>query len=148
MKNRAIIILSAVLIIAVAFCASFFGARLGAAPTTGPAEAEEAEPLNAAESIALAGYDALRLSARQTEQSVYFYNPGRNKCFIAISLLCDGKELYTSPMLAPNTKIEHISLLEPLPAGTYDGIIKYSCFDLYTQRELNGAEAAVKLEVE
>lgn len=148
MKNRAIIILSAVLIIAAAFCASFFGAHLGAAPTTEPAGAEEAEPLNAAESIALAGYDTLRLSARQAEQSVYFYNPGRNKCFIVISLLCDGEELYTSPMIAPNTKIEHISLSEPLQAGVYDGVIKYSCFDLYTQKELNGAQAAVKLEVE
>lgn len=136
------------LVIAAAFCASFFGARLGTAPNTGTAETEKAEPLNAADSIALAGYDTLKLSAQQTEQSVYFYNPDRNKCFIVISVMCDGKELYTSPMIAPNTKIENISISEPLSVGIYDGIIKYSCFDLYTQRELNGAEAAVKLEVE
>lgn len=136
------------LVIAAAFAASYFGARLGV-PNSTEAAADEAQPLEANQSIILAGYDVISLDAQETEQSVYFYNPDKNQCFIMVSLIVDGVELYASDMIAPNTKIDSITLSQPLTAGVYDdAVIRYSCYDLYTQRELNGTDIAVKLEVD
>lgn len=136
------------LVLAAVFVISYCGAHLGMLNRTKTA-AETAQPLEANQNIVIAGYDVLSFEAQQTEQNVYFYNSDRNKCFIVISLIVGGKELYTSDMIAPNSKIDNISLSEPLAAGVYyDAIIRYSCYDLYTQRELNGADIAVKLEVE
>lgn len=65
------------------------------------------------------------------------------------SLLLDGETLYSSDRIAPNTKIENITIAKPLSRGSYTGaILQYSCYDLYSQQELSGAEVAVNLEVE
>lgn len=136
------------LAIAAAFAISYFGARLGALNST-EAAADEVQPLNANQSIILAGYDVLKLDAQETAQSLYFYNSDKNNCFIVFTLIVDGAEIYVSDMIAPNTKIDSIILSQPLTAGIYDdAIIRYSCYDLYTQRELNGTDIAVKLEVD
>ena len=136
------------LVIAAAFATSYFGARLGA-PNSTEAAADETQPLEANQSIILAGYDVIRLDAQETDQKVCFYNPDKNNCFIVISLIVDGVELYTSDMIAPNMRIDSITLSKPLTAGIYDdAVIRYSCYDLYTQRELNGTDIAVKLEVD
>ena len=113
------------------------------------AEAESAAEIpDAYSGIILAGYDRIKLRAEQKEQSVYFYNPEENECFLVFSLLLDGEELCSSGFLAPNTTVETVRLSKALPAGEYaDAVLRYSCYDLYTQRELNGAEIAVKLEV-
>lgn len=149
-KRKAAALALSLLAVVVVFGVSFVGARMGAASreATQP-ESLEAEPLNACQNIALAGYEEIRLRANQTEQEVYFCNSEQNACFITVSLLLDGETLYSSGMLAPNTKIERIDLARPLSPGSYGGAeLLYSCYDLYTQRELNGASVAVKLEVE
>lgn len=146
MKNKIIKGVLIFFVIAAAFAASFIGAKLG---TANSQVAEEEQLLNATENIALAGYDVLHFSANQTEQDVFFYNSQKNRCFLIISIILNGEEIYTSQMLAPNTKIESISLSNPLPAGVYnDAVIRYSCFDMYSQRELNGTDIDIKLEVE
>ena len=144
--NRAGTAALAVLSAAAIFGASFAGVRVGMGARSGTEKA--AEPKSESRYIEMPGYDVLRLSAQQKEQQVYFYNPAENECFIEISLSLDGKELYASELIPPNTKIEQIDIAEPLEPGSYDGSIRYSCYDLYTQRELNGAEIAVELEVE
>lgn len=153
MRKKALVSVSALLAVAAVFLAAFMGARLGAekSPETAAvtAAAEEAEPKDASQSIIIPGYDEIRLKAHEKEQAVYFYNPAENPCFFVISLKIDDTEIYRSEMLAPDTKIESISISEPLYRGSYGGaVISYACYDLYTQQELNGAEIAVKLEVE
>ena len=140
--NILLVLLAAVAVLAL----SFVGARMGMASR---AEAESAAEIpDAYSGIILAGYDRIKLRAEQKEQSVYFYNPQENECFLVFSLLLDGEELCSSGFLAPNTKVETVRLSKTLPAGEYaDAVLRYSCYDLYTQRELNGAEIAVKLEV-
>lgn len=148
MKSKISKALPFILALAAVFAVSYIGARIGTgAKSETTTEAEQAEPLEASQSIAIPGYDVIRLAAGQTQQSAYFYNPDSNTCFFIVSLCVDGAELYVSPMLAPNTQIENICLAEPLSAGFYDAVLMYSCYDLYTQKELNGAEIAVKLEV-
>ena len=145
-KKRFTNIFLALFVAAVIFGVSFIGARIGATSRT---ETErEAEIPEARSSIVLAGYDKIRLRAGQKEQSVFFYNSEGNECFLAFSIFLEGEELCSSGFLAPNTKVESVRLSKPLPAGEYsDAVLRYSCYDLYTQRELNGAEIAVKLEV-
>jgi hypothetical protein len=148
MRATAKKMLLALLAVAAVFSIAFVGARISIAGNQETAETSEAAgPLEASQSIAIPGYDVISLSAGQTQQSVHLYNPDANKCFFTVSLSVDGAEVYTSPMLAPNAQIESIDLNEPLLAGNYEGVLVYSCYDLYTQRELNGAKMAVKLEV-
>lgn len=145
-KKRLTNIFLALFAVAVIFGVSFIGARIGVASRT---ETErEAEIPEAGSSIVLAGYDKIRLRAGQKVQSVFFYNSEENECFLVFSIFLEGEELCNSGFLAPNTKVESVHLSKHLPAGEYnDAILRYSCYDLYTQRELNGAEIAVKLEV-
>ena len=139
----ALLLLAAVAV----FSLSFIGARVGLTSSRAAAESDDLSP--AAPSIALPGYDEISLKAGQTEQEVYFYNPKSNRCFMEFSLLLDGETIYSSDRIAPNTKIEHITIAKPLSHGSYTGaILQYSCYDLYSQQELNGAEVAVNLEVE
>ena len=136
----ALLLLAAVVV----FALSFIGARVGLTSSRAAAESDDLSP--AAPSIALLGYDEISLKAGQTEQEVYFYNPKSNRCFMEFSLLLDGETLYSSDRIAPNTKI---TIARPLSRGSYTGaILQYSCYDLYSQQELNGAEVAVNLEVE
>lgn len=153
MDKKVFVLLSALLAIAAVFLDAFMGARLGAgigpeAAADGADTEETTEPLEAGRGIAIPGYDEIRLKANETEQTVYFHNPDQNNCFFVISLMIDGIEIYKSEMIAPGAKIESISLSAPLYAGSYSGaVLSYSCYDLYTQQELNGAEMPVKLEV-
>ena len=150
MSKKTLVLLYSVLAIAAVFSAAFLGARLGAGigPEAAADTTEAAEPLEAGQGIAIPGYDEIRLNANETEQTVYFHNPAQNRCFFVISLIIDGVEIYRSEMISPGAKIENISLSAPLYAGNYSGaVLSYSCYDLYTQQELNGAEMPVKLEV-
>ncbi len=148
MTKRKITRITLLLLAAVAvFALSFVGARVGL--TSSRAAAESDDLALTYPGIAIPGYDEIRLRAGQTEQEVYFYNPKSNRCFLEISVLLDEETLFTSDWMAPNTKIERISIEKSLSRGSYDGaVLRYSFYDLYTQRELNGAEVAVKLEVE
>lgn len=154
MDKKVSILLSALLAVAAVFSAAFMGARLGAgigpkAAVDGADTEETAEPLEAGQGIAIPGYDEIKLKSRETDQTVYFHNPAQNHCFFVISLIIDDMEIYRSEMIPPGAKIESISLSAPLYAGSYSGaVLSYSCYDLYTQQELNGAEMPVKLEVE
>lgn len=140
--STALLLLAAVAV----FALSFIGARVGLTSSRA-AESDDLSP--AVPSIALPGYDEISLKAGQTEQEVYFYNPKGNRCFMEFSLLLDGETLYSSDRIAPNTKIENITIAKPLSRGSYTGaILQYSCYDLYSQQELSGAEVAVNLEVE
>lgn len=145
-KKKGINILLVLLTAAAVFALSFIGARMGMA---GRVKADSvAEIPDAYSGIILAGYDRITLRAGQQEQSVYFYNPEENECFLVFSLLLDGEELCNSGFLPPNTKVETVRLSKMLPTGEYtNAVLRYSCYDLYTQRELNSAEIAVKLEV-
>ena len=151
LKKNAVTLALALFAAAAVFGLSFAGARMGVGVTSRETTADATETVEPAEAdlgIAIPGYDEIRLKANETEQAVYFYNPAQNRCFFVISLKIDDMEIYRSEMIPPNAKIESISLSRPLYSGNYSGaVICYSCYDLYTQQELNGAEIPVKLEV-
>lgn len=153
MKNKAAIILAAALLVALlSFGAFFLGARYGndEMPASQPEVSTQAEESAESPSISIPGYDVIRLQARQTSQSVEFYNPEGNPCYFTIALLLpDGAEIFKSGLLSPGSSLESIELIQPLEAGSYEGAkIRYSCFRLEDMQQMSGADVIMKLEVE
>lgn len=144
LKNAVLILLAFVLM----FSGAFLGARI-ATMNTGTQTAEtQAATTEQTGNIAIPCFEEIRLQAEQTAQSAYFYNPSGNNCYFTVSLFLDDTELYTSDMIAPSEEITEIELLQPLSAGVYyEGIIRYSCYDLDTMEKLNGADVVTRLEV-
>ena len=101
------------------------------------------------DSIAIPGFEKIRLKAGQTKQAVKFYNPEANKCYFLISFtLADGTELFRSGMIKPGNTIDTIEIARSLKAGNYKGaILKYECYAIDGLKPLNGAETVFDLEV-
>ena len=80
-------------------------------------------------------------NADEKNQSVKFYNPASNSCYLRLSLILDGgKELWRSDFIEPGEEIKEILLSEALEAGTYGALLKYECFSLNDKTQLNGLE--------
>ena len=91
--------------------------------------------------IAIPGYEKLIFNADEKSQSVKFYNPDSNSCYLRLSLILDGgKELWRSDFIEPGEEIKEILLSEALEAGTYGALLKYECFSLNDKTQLNGLE--------
>ena len=105
--------------------------------------------IGATGSIMIPGYETIVMKAGQKEQTVSLGNPGENECYFIITIqLQDGTEIFRSDMVDPGTEITSISLHQPLKAGIYNEcILRYSCYDMNTLEELNGANTIFTLEV-
>ena len=100
------------------------------------------------DSIGIPGYERLVLMADQKKQDVLLFNPENNRCFFVIELLtAEGTSLFKSGLIEPGKALYTIELSKTLKAGSYDGILRYSCYAEGTLDELNGAEVNIKLEV-
>lgn len=100
------------------------------------------------DSIGIPGYERLVLKADQKKQDVLLFNPENNRCFFVIELLtAEGTSLFKSGLIEPGKALYTIELSKTLKAGSYDGILRYSCYAEGTLDELNGAEVNIKLEV-
>ncbi len=99
-------------------------------------------------SIAIPGFDTLKLKADTYEQTPGFHNPESNNCYFVIELkLSDGTSIYKSGLLAPGKAIYNTRLSSTLPAGTYPASVIYHCYALDGLAEQNGAEVKITLEV-
>ena len=114
--------------------------------------------------IAIPGYASLTFKAGKKEQSVDFFNPEENTCYFRMSLVMkeeDAQEteseqstqeeketvLWTSEYLEPGEHIKSISLDRELDKGDYPAILKYECFALKDERQLNGSNVKLTLTV-
>lgn len=118
------------------------------ADATKYAEDQDYSDIEESSSIAIPGYEKVFFTADQTEQKVNFHNPETNTCYFKMSLILeDGTCIWTSDLLEPGKAFEKIELNEALAAGTYTGVkLKYDCYSLKDQKQLNGAE--IKLTIE
>lgn len=145
LKLGIVTMLVVALIIGSSFCGAWFWTKHNATEHS----TTEAIASETSGGIAIPGYEEIRLKADQTTQSVSFYNPDDNNCYFVISLFIGNTELYTSEMIAPGGEITEIELIQPLSHGVYyEGIIRYSCYDLDTMEKLNGADVVTRLEVD
>ena len=100
------------------------------------------------DSIAVPGFERLVMKAGQKQQDVLLFNPENNKCFFVIEILtADGTSLFKSGLIEPGKALYSIEISQTLEAGSYDAVLRYSCYAEGTLAELNGAETSLKLEV-
>lgn len=101
------------------------------------------------DTIDIPGFDTLTFKANTTSQSVNFYNPEQNSCYFKMSLiLSDGTKLWESGLVAPGKAIYNININKALSAGTYNNaLLRYECFSMNDQRQLNGNEIKFTLNV-
>lgn len=99
-------------------------------------------------SVAIPGFETLKLKADSHTQTPGFHNPESNNCYFVIELrLSDGTTLYKSGLLAPGKAIYNARLSGTLSAGTYPASVIYHCYAMDGLSELNGAEIKITLEV-
>ena len=101
------------------------------------------------DTIDIPGFDAITLKAGATTQAVNLYNPEQNTCYFRITLLlADGTQLWQSKMIAPGNGLHEIELTQALAEGEYqDAVLKYECFSMDDQTQLNGSDIKLTLKV-
>lgn len=114
------------------------------------AEDQDYSEIEESDSISIPGYDTLTFAADQKEQEVQLHNPQDNTCYFKMSLiLSDGTCIWTSDLLEPGKGFEKITLDKALEAGTYSDVtLKYECYSLKDQTQLNGAEIKLTIEAQ
>ena len=106
------------------------------------------KPTHQDNSIAIPGFQVLRLKANSLEQEPGFYNPEVNKSYFVIEVrLDDGTLLYKSDLIAPGKAIYKAQFSESLPEGSYSATVIYHCYALDSLEERNGAKIKIKVEV-
>lgn len=109
---------------------------------------ESSPNANSPGNIIIPGFVQLTFKGGAKEQNVHLYNPKDNNCYFIISiLLADNTELFQSELLAPGSTLTKIKLSKTPEPGTYDAVLRYSCFDMETLKGLNGANTQFTLEV-
>lgn len=99
-------------------------------------------------SIAIPGFEKLRLKPNTTKQSPGFFNPETNSCYFVIELrLGDDTLLYKSGLIPPGKAVYNIDMTQTLEAGSYPATVTYKCYSANTFEEMNGAEVQIILEV-
>ena len=106
------------------------------------------KPTHQENSIAIPGFQVLRLKANSLEQEPGFYNPDVNQSYFVIEVrLDDGTLLYKSDLIAPGKAIYKAQFSEILPEGSYSATVIYHCYALDSLEERNGAKIKIKVEV-
>ena len=148
-----VLLIAAALLAGVAIGGFFSRPDAGKTPIAGSvgkyAEDQDYSELEEADSISIPGYDTFRFRAGRTYQEITLHNPQENTCYFKLSLiLADGATLWTSDLLEPGMAFTGIELLKPMEAGTYENVtLKYDCYSLKGQTQLNGAEIKVTVIV-
>ena len=150
------------LVIAVVLCALFFRSEgkpfeqkqsetdQGILKEDGNAEdyVGKHKPTHQENSIAIPGFQVLRLKANSLEQEPGFYNPDVNRSYFVIEVRLDnGTLLYRSDLIAPGKAIYKAQFSESLPEGSYSATVIYHCYALDSLEERNGAKIKIKVEV-
>lgn len=114
------------------------------------AEDQDYSEITESASIAVPGYDTLTFKAGRKTQQITLHNPEENTCYFKLSLiLADGTTIWTSDLLEPGMAFTSIELDKALDKGTYSDVtLKYDCYSLKDQSQLNGAEIKVTIEAE
>lgn len=100
-------------------------------------------------SIAIPGYEGITLKADSFKQDIVFNNPSQNSCYFVLTLfLEDGTLLWESDYIEPGKNSKPVELNQTLDEGTYtNSVLKYSCYSIKDERELNGAETKLTIWV-
>ena len=114
------------------------------------AEDQDYSDITESDSISIPGYDSFTFKAGQRVQYITLHNPETNTCYFKMSLILeDGTVIWISDLLEPGMAFTAIELVEELDKGTYSNVrLKYDCYSLKDQSQLNGAEIKVTIVAE
>ncbi len=137
------------------------GALSGCSGDAGKKEKKDYSKIVENPNISIPGYASLAFKAEEKEQSVEFFNPEENTCYFRMSLVMKAGDeetengqsaqeetiLWTSDYLEPGEQIKSISLDRELEEGDYPATLRYDCFSLKDERQLNGSNVQLMLRV-
>lgn len=114
------------------------------------AEDQDYSDVTESDSISIPGYDTFTFDAGKKTQQITLYNPEENTCYFKLSLILeDGTTIWTSDLLEPGMAFTSIELDKALDKGTYSNVtVKYDCYSLKDQTQLNGAAIKVTIVAE
>ena len=101
-------------------------------------------------SIAIPGYDAIRMLEETDEMFVALWNPETNPCYFKFTIVLeDSKEvLYESGLVPPGKAITTVKLNKKMKTGTYPILIQMDTFSLEDEKvPLNGGTSKTVIEV-
>ena len=100
-------------------------------------------------SIAIPGYDAIRMLEETDEMFVALWNPETNPCYFKFTIVLeDTKEvLYESGLVPPGKAITTVKLNKKMKAGTYPILVQMDTFSLEDEKPLNGGTSKTVIEV-
>lgn len=114
------------------------------------AEDQDYSDVTESDSISVPGYDTFTFKAGKKTQQITLHNPEENTCYFKLSLILeDGTTIWTSDLLEPGMAFTSIELDKTLDKGTYSDVtLKYDCYSLKDQSQLNGAAIKVTIVAE
>ena len=114
------------------------------------AEDQDYSDVPESDSISVPGYNTFTFKAGKKTQQITLHNPEENTCYFKLSLILeDGTTIWTSDLLEPGMAFTSIELDKTLDKGTYSDVtLKYDCYSLKDQSQLNGAEIKVTIVAE
>lgn len=114
------------------------------------AEDQDHSDVTESDSISIPGYDTFTFKAGEKTQQITLHNPEENTCYFKLSLILeDGTTIWTSDLLEPGMAFKSIELDKTLDKGTYSDVtLKYDCYSLKDQSQLNGAAIKVNIVAE
>lgn len=98
--------------------------------------------------VSVRGYEVLTFKAGEKTQHVNFHNSEANSCYMKLTLIQNGTELWRSELIEPGGKINEIYIAHTLNAGIYNATLKHEFFSLDDKSALNGLNISLKLRVE
>ena len=106
------------------------------------------EPTHGVDDAIIPGYGNAEMKAGDTTLTLSIGNPSENTVGLYATLIADGKELYSSPLLNPGQGITSVPLNETLEKGKYDAYVLYQIADLNNpDTKLNSVRSALELIV-
>lgn len=94
-----------------------------------------------------AGFEKARVDGETGRFLGSLENPKGNSCYFAISIFAEEELVYQSKWIAPGQYINMPELSKKLKEGTYAGTIRYDCYHVVTEQQINGAEFHIQLIV-
>ncbi len=106
------------------------------------------EPTHGVDDAIIPGYGNAEMKAGDTTLTLSIGNPSENTVGLYATLIADGKELYSSPLLKPGQGITSVPLNETLEKGKYDAYVLYQIADLNNpDTKLNSVRSVLELIV-
>lgn len=98
--------------------------------------------------ISIRAFESLTFQAGKYVQPVEFYNPKSNNYYMIMSIVFDGKALWTSNKVFPGYGFHEIEVFDTPNVGEYSAQYVIKCFDEVTNQEVNGCTFNFTLYVE